>query len=170
MATPTKEVMDIEGLGKYLQLAPVTLYKMVKEEKIPYRRIGKSLRFPKGMIDAWLNQPPQVEPGLPPTVKKVLGKFVKEVRSHLSSRVREIRLYGSFARGEGRLDSDIDVAVIVEKKDLELVRTVRHIAADLSLEADLFLSAVVIEEQAHQQGKKEGYLFHLKLDKQGIVL
>ena len=49
MATTTKEVMDIEGLGKYLQLAPVTLYKMVKEEKIPYRRIGKSLRFPKAV-------------------------------------------------------------------------------------------------------------------------
>ena len=168
MATATQEIMDIEGLGEYLQLAPVTLYKMVKEGRIPCRRIGKSLRFPKGMIDAWLNKPSQEEPNLPPAVRKILEKFVREIKTHLSSHVKEIRLYGSFARGEGRIDSDIDVAIIVDKKDPQLIRTVRHIAADLSLEADLFLSALVIEEKAHQKGKEEGYLFHQKLDEEGI--
>lgn len=169
------EIMDVSGLSKYLKLAPITIYKMVKGGKLPHRRLGKSIRFPKVMIDRWLSQPEPPNPSpptlrIPEAVKGAVSKFVKEVRKELGERVRDIRLYGSFARGEGRIDSDIDVAVIVDKRDITVTRTLRRIAAEISLEADRLLSIVILEDRSHQTGIAESYPLHRKIDQEGISL
>lgn len=165
----TDEVMDIRGLSRYLKLAPITLYKMVKEGKIPCRRIGKSLRFPKGTIDLWLTEE-RGPKGLPAPISEALQEFASRLRKKLGGRIGEIRLYGSWARNEGRIDSDVDLAVIVDRKDLHLLRTVSTIASDVSLETDCFLSVVVIEGESHQKGLRGGYPFHLQIDREGILL
>lgn len=162
-------VMDIEGLGKYLKLAPVTLYKMVKTGKIPCRRIGKSLRFPKEMIDRWLTE--EHKGGkIPPLIKNLLSQFAAKVRSRLGERVKEMVLYGSWARDEARIDSDVDIAILIDRKDLTVMKTVSEIAADLSLETDHFISTVVVESETHEKGRREGYPFHLRLEREGISL
>lgn len=167
----SNEVMDIDGLAKYLKLAPVTLYKMVKEGRVPCRRIGKSLRFPKVLIDDWLlNESHEVESTVPKKIKKVVSEFAVRVRNKMGVRIKNIRLYGSWARNEARSDSDIDLVVIVNKKDLNISRTLREIAASLSLEYDLFLSVVIIEESTHEKGKNLGYLFHRKIEEEGIPI
>lgn len=164
------QVMDIQGLSRYLKLAPVTLYKMVKEGKVPCKRIGNSLRFPKEMIDRWLCEADRVEPKTPPKIAKVIAEFSSRIKRSLKGRIKDVRLYGSFARREARIDSDIDIAVIVDRKDLALSRIVSQIASDLSLEADKLLSIVVIEEGLHKKGIQEGYPFHLKIEQEGISI
>ncbi len=162
--------MDIQELAQYLKLAPVTLYKMVKEERIPCRRIGKSLRFPKAVIDQWLLQgDDKRSPPFPPEVQTAITQFAAQVRKRLEN-VLEIRLFGSWARGEGRLDSDIDMAVFVAHKDLNTVRVVSDIASEVSLETDKFVSAMVLEMDTHRSGKKQGYPFHRAIDQEGIPL
>lgn len=170
MVSMTTEVMDIQGLARYLKLAPVTLYKMVKEGKVPCRRIGKSLRFPKGLIDQWLNQPQIIPQAIPEKISGVVLQFARRIRKALGERVREMRLYGSWARGEARIDSDIDLVVIVDRKDLNVVRAVSDMASEVSLESDQFLSAVVIEDRAHRQGLSQGSPFHRKIDREGISI
>ena len=165
----SNEVMDIQGLSDYLKLARVTLYKMVKEGKIPCRRIGKSIRFPKEMIDQWLHQE-QPQKKFLPMIQKCIERFTAQVRESVGDRIKEIRLYGSWARQEGRIDSDIDVAVIVDRKDLNIMKTISSIASDVSLETDKFLSVVVLEGESHQKGLQEGYPFHLQIDREGIIL
>lgn len=169
------DVMDIRGLSKYLKLAPVTIYKMVKEGRIPCRRIGKSIRFPKGMIDRWLDQrehqeTPRDIPPMPDAVKKAISKFSNEVREKLGNRVEDIRLYGSFARGEGRIDSDIDMAVMVDRKEVGVTRTISEIAARMSLEADKLISVTILESDSHKKGLRESYPFHVKVHEEGISL
>lgn len=52
----TSEVMDVEGVAKYLGFSSSTIYSKVRELDIPHVRIGASLRFPKAEIDKWLSR------------------------------------------------------------------------------------------------------------------
>jgi predicted nucleotidyltransferase len=56
----------------------------------------------------------QMLPAPVPWLRQPLGEFVQAVREHFTGRLVEIKLFGSYARGDARADSDVDVAVIVE--------------------------------------------------------
>ena len=46
--------MTVKELSEYLKLDRMTIYKMLKEEKIPASRIGHQWRFFREDIDAWI--------------------------------------------------------------------------------------------------------------------
>jgi excisionase family DNA binding protein len=48
------EVMGIRGVAKYLDVAPVTVYRLLAKEKIPARKVGGQWRFVKEEIERWL--------------------------------------------------------------------------------------------------------------------
>ncbi|HQP25534.1 MAG TPA: helix-turn-helix domain-containing protein [Smithellaceae bacterium] len=48
------DVLTIDELAAYLKISKSTLYKLVREGKIPSQKIGKHWRFIKGAIDQWL--------------------------------------------------------------------------------------------------------------------
>ena len=50
------DVLTIEELGTYLKIPKSTLYKLVREGKIPSQKIGRHWRFRKGAIDHWLEE------------------------------------------------------------------------------------------------------------------
>lgn len=50
----SQEVMTIEELAAYLDIAESTLYKKVSTREIPFAKFGNTLRFTKVSIDAWL--------------------------------------------------------------------------------------------------------------------
>lgn len=51
-------VYNVEELAWVLSMSRGFVYKMVKEEKIPYIRIGRSVRFPKKAIGEWVKNLP----------------------------------------------------------------------------------------------------------------
>ena len=55
------EVMTIQELSDYLKISKSTLYKLVREGKIPGQKIGKHLRFHRKTIEEWLKQEPLEE-------------------------------------------------------------------------------------------------------------
>lgn len=57
------DVLNIEQLSDYLDVPKSTLYRLVRDGKIPSRKVGKHWRFHRDAIDRWLDQPP--EPALP---------------------------------------------------------------------------------------------------------
>jgi excisionase family DNA binding protein len=50
----SKEIMTVDEVAEYLDLAPATIYQKVHDKSIPYTKIRNLLRFPKNIIDAWL--------------------------------------------------------------------------------------------------------------------
>jgi predicted nucleotidyltransferase len=66
-----------------------------------------------------------------------LTEFVKRLRRSLSGNVLDVRLFGSEARGEATLESDIDVLVVVqpESERAALEDRVIDIAFDVTLES-----------------------------------
>jgi excisionase family DNA binding protein len=58
----SSDVLTIEELATYLKIPKSTLYKLVREGKIPSQKIGRHWRFRKGAIDHWLEDTRVSEP------------------------------------------------------------------------------------------------------------
>lgn len=56
MEEKPSDVLTIDELAAYLKISKSTLYKLVREGKIPSQKIGKHWRFRKGAIDRWLEE------------------------------------------------------------------------------------------------------------------
>ena len=68
---------------------------------------------------------------LPPSVRAVLEKYGQLLRARFGDRLSELRLFGSFARGDAHQDSDVDVLVVVA----DLTERERDEAIDLAYDA-----------------------------------
>lgn len=56
MAEIAGEVLTIDELSAYLKVSKSTLYKVVREGKIPSQKVGRHWRFHKEAIDRWLEE------------------------------------------------------------------------------------------------------------------
>ena len=54
MGDDSLDVLTIDELAAYLKIPRSTLYKLVREGRIPSQKIGRHWRFYKGAIDQWL--------------------------------------------------------------------------------------------------------------------
>jgi len=50
------DVLTIEELSVYLKIPKSTLYKLVREGKVPSQKVGRHWRFRKETIDRWLDE------------------------------------------------------------------------------------------------------------------
>jgi len=48
------QVFTLKELSVYIKIAESSVYKLVRERKIPGQKVGKSWRFHKPAIDRWL--------------------------------------------------------------------------------------------------------------------
>lgn len=46
--------ITVKAAADYIGYHPITIYKMVKEETIPYHRLGRCIRFKKQDLDLWI--------------------------------------------------------------------------------------------------------------------
>ncbi len=51
------ELMDVKGLVNYLKVKESWVYEKVYKREIPFRKVGKFLRFPKKHVDLWTMNP-----------------------------------------------------------------------------------------------------------------
>ena len=57
------EVLTIGELAAYLKIPKSTLYKLVREGKVPANKVGRHWRFQKRSIDRWLERERAIVPG-----------------------------------------------------------------------------------------------------------
>jgi len=57
------DVLTIDELSLYLKIPKSTLYRLVREGRIPSQKIGRHWRFRKGAIDHWLEEMRASQPG-----------------------------------------------------------------------------------------------------------
>ena len=55
-------VLTIEELSVYLKIPKSTLYKLVREGRVPSQKVGRHWRFRKEAIDRWLDETRAEEP------------------------------------------------------------------------------------------------------------
>lgn len=56
------DILTIEELSFYLKIPKSTLYKLVREGKVPSQKVGRHWRFRKDAIDRWLDETRVEEP------------------------------------------------------------------------------------------------------------
>ncbi len=54
----TGDVLTIDDLSVYLKISKSTLYKLVREGKVPCQKVGRHWRFHKEAIERWLGNAP----------------------------------------------------------------------------------------------------------------
>jgi len=57
------DVLTIDELAAYVKVPKSTLYKLVREGRVPCQKIGRHWRFRKEAIDHWLDESRADAPG-----------------------------------------------------------------------------------------------------------
>jgi uncharacterized protein len=86
-------------------------------------------------------------PRLSPLEAETLATLASRLRDQFGSRVDDLRLFGSRARGEGRADSDLDVLVLIDRLTPRERRAVQDLAFDVGLSSGLVLSPLVYDSR-----------------------
>jgi predicted nucleotidyltransferase len=86
-----------------------------------------------------------------------IRKLMKELKEGLvriyGDRLKAVYLYGSYARGDYRQGSDVDVMILLSdyKNYWEELRRSTELASDVSLEYDVTVSRLIINESQWNQ-------------------
>lgn len=109
-----------------------------------------------------------------PEIEKILKEFIEKVNQLLGKRTKKIILYGSYARGDYKENSDIDIMILTDLTDEEIIEyreKISDIAFDIEFENnfDIMLSPLV------KNINKFNYWldvlpFYMNIKKEGVIL
>lgn len=109
-------------------------------------------------------------PALTPAEQAGVSELVAGARAILGDELREVRLFGSRARGEGTADSDVDLALVVTAEGRRRRRGVQDLAFDIGLRLGIALAPLIVEEGVLADLRQRERRLALDLDREGIPL
>ncbi len=108
-------------------------------------------------------------------IKDILNEYVNGLIELIGKELKQVILYGSYARGEQDTNgeiSDIDIMILVnvpEDKIKEIERTVLDYSYDLDLKYGILLSPII--ENIENYNKRARYIsFYKNVQKEGVLL
>jgi uncharacterized protein len=108
---------------------------------------------------------------LPPAVFEAVAAMKAALEDSFGSRLREVRVFGSVARGEAREDSDVDVLVVLDRIERHADRRLVHETAhDAGFARDLPLQALVLDERELELLRQRETGLARDLDREGVRL
>lgn len=111
-----------------------------------------------------------MSPAIPSSLRPVLTAFATRLRRIFGVRLRELRLFGSYARGEADEDSDVDVLVLVDGLSDREIGLVADEAAYMLIETGLPLSPLPMSSERLEELRRGQRLLARDLDREGIPL
>jgi len=97
--------------------------------------------------------------------EKALDSFMKKIEA-FKSIIAKVIVFGSYARGEAKEESDIDVLLVVKDKKIE--QEVIGMAVDVLLEHGEYISVKVLTEEEFELLKDTGFVRNVM--KEGKVI
>ena len=108
-------------------------------------------------------------------IKDILEEYVKGLIEVVGENLKQVILYGSYARGEQLKDnevSDIDIMILVDATEQEIKNIQKKVldySYDLDLQYDILLSPIVESTQNYNSRVK--YIqFYKNVEKEGVIL
>ena len=102
----------------------------------------------------------------------MLLSFSRQVKDILGDKLTKIILYGSYARGDYRDNSDIDIMILTTLTDEEIAKAekaVFNIAFDFQMEYDADIN-VIVKNEEHFNYWLGALPFYDNVQREGIVL
>ena len=84
------------------------------------------------------------------TMRDLIEQYVIEIQNIYGNHLRQIILYGSYARGDFEADSDIDIMILLDMSDLELKKysqQLSYMTYDFNLDNDVDIKPIVKSEE-----------------------
>ena len=109
---------------------------------------------------------------MPGNIQNLIKQYVNEIKQIYGTLLRQIILYGSYARGDFRPDSDIDIMILVDLSEEEIQKSrdrVSDFTYDFNMDYDLLIMPVV-KGMAHFKYWSEAYPFYQNVEKEGVNL
>ena len=104
--------------------------------------------------------------------QKIMQKYIDEIKNIYGEHLRKIILYGSYARGDHNSDSDIDIMILLDLKDMD-IKKYRHklsdMTFDVNLDNDVDIKPMAINE-AHFDIWVKNYPFYKNIKNDGVIL
>lgn len=94
--------------------------------------------------------------------------FAREVRKRLGTHLKELRLFGSRARGDAQHHSDYDMLVIVDHRSPDIRATILDIEVELIDRYEALVTSIVRTEEEWKQ--RRGSPLALNIEREGRLL
>lgn len=102
----------------------------------------------------------------------LMGQYVAQVQKIYGSHLRKVILYGSYARGDYRPDSDVDIMILLDMSDLDLKaysQRLSYMTYDFNMDNDLDIKPIAKSEE-HFEKWVVNYPFYANINKGGVIL
>lgn len=109
---------------------------------------------------------------MPQSIHDILKKYVEDVKRLYGNQLKTVILYGSYARGDFRADSDIDIMILVGMNEQEIKKEERRLSKvtfEYDFDYDLNIMPIV-KNIDHFNKWLRAYPFYYNVKKEGVEL
>ena len=99
-----------------------------------------------------------------------LGHFRTALESSLAGNLVSLRLFGSRARGEGTDESDLNVLVVLRRKDRAICHRIVEEALETDLIYDTNLAPTILSAEEYQQNREYQTPFYRNVERESLPL
>lgn len=107
---------------------------------------------------------------IPASLRPALDAYAARLRPIFGERLRELRLFGSYSRGEANEDSDVDVLVLVDDLTDREIGIVATEAVYTMIDTGVPISPLPMSTERLEQLRRGERLLARDLDSEGIPL
>jgi len=132
--------------------------------------VRPGVRQPAAMQNADARQMHEGPDGAYQTLAEQDRRIAREFRRRLAqvAPVRDLRIFGSRARGDAAPESDLDLFIELDQATPELRKRISEIAWEVGFERDRVISTVVATRDDLEQGAMGANPLILKIEREGI--
>lgn len=107
---------------------------------------------------------------LPDNERQAVNAIIHGLVARPEFGVLDLILFGSKARGDDTIDSDIDIAVVVAQETNPIRDAIWRLGARVSLEYDVLFNLFVIDQERWQFMREKGFPLARNIEREGIRL